>query len=117
MHIIGPVQTQLAPPVEFGLKKDCTLRFCVGYRILNAVTILDSYLTLSTDECIDCIGDATIFLTPDAICDYWQVEMAREDWNWTASRSNHGVFGFMRTVVSIWNRTGDVAARYGRPTQ
>ena len=40
---IRPSKSPVAYPVLFQLKKDGSLRFCVDYRKLNAVTVRDSY--------------------------------------------------------------------------
>lgn len=40
--VIEPIQIEWAPPIVFAIKKDGSLRFCVFYRKLNAVTIRDS---------------------------------------------------------------------------
>lgn len=42
-------------------KKQGTLHFCIENRKLNAVTIRDSYTVRRMDECVDSLGDATIF--------------------------------------------------------
>jgi len=42
-------------------KKDGAVRFCVDYRLLKVVTKKDSYPPRRMDECIDSLGEATIF--------------------------------------------------------
>ena len=54
-------------------KKDGKLRFCVDYRRLNTMTVKDSYPLPRMDECIDSLGDASVFTTLDAYSGYWQV--------------------------------------------
>lgn len=56
-------------------KKDGTLRFCVYYIELNAVTVPDSYLLPPMDECIYSIEDARVFSSLDATSGYWQIEV------------------------------------------
>jgi hypothetical protein len=44
-------------------KPDGSLRFCIDYRKLNAITIRDTYPLPRMDECIDSLGDAVVFST------------------------------------------------------
>ncbi|CDF37529.1 unnamed protein product [Chondrus crispus] len=57
--VIEPATAEWASPVVFVRKKEGTMRFCVDYRTLNAVTVRDSYPLLRMDECINSLGDAT----------------------------------------------------------
>ena len=63
--VIEPASAEWASPVFFIPKKDGTLRFCVDCRRLNSLTRRDSYPIPRMDECIDSLGDATIFSTLD----------------------------------------------------
>ena len=65
--VIEPTSAEWASPVVFVPKKDGTMRFCVDYRKLNAVTVSDSYPLPRMDECIDSLGDATVFTTQTVI--------------------------------------------------
>ena len=46
-------------------RKDGEMRFCVDYRNLNALRKRYSYPLPRMDECIESLGDATIFTTLD----------------------------------------------------
>ena len=69
--------TDWAAPVVFAPKKDDTMRFCIDYRRLNAITVRDAYPTPRMDECIDSLGDAKAFSTLCASSGYWQILIAR----------------------------------------
>eukprot|EP00170_Pyropia_yezoensis_P001204 contig_5367_g1208 len=60
-------------PVVIVPKKDQTTRFCIDYRRLNLVTKKDSYPIPRMDECIDSLGEATVFTTIDCRAGYWQI--------------------------------------------
>lgn len=63
MNVTELTQTEWASPMVLVLNKDGTLRFCVNYKNLNAVTKPDLYLILHMGECIDSLHDATILST------------------------------------------------------
>ena len=89
--VIEPSKSAWASPVVLAPKKDGTLRFCVDYRKLNAVTIRDSYPIPRMDECIDSLGEATIFTTLDCNSCYWQIPVAEADKEKTAFVSHTGL--------------------------
>ena len=68
--VIKLATAEWASPVVFFPKKDGTMRFCVDYRKLNAVTVRDSYPVPRMDESIDSLGEATIFTTLDCNSGY-----------------------------------------------
>jgi len=77
--VIEPPLSEWGFPVVLVPKKDGTLRFCVDYRLLNVLNKKDSYLLPRMDECIDSLGEATIFSTLDCNAGHWQVAIAPED--------------------------------------
>lgn len=72
--------------------KDGTLRLCLDYRKLNALTKCDSHSIPRNEKCIDSLGDATVFSTLDANSGYWQVEIEESDRDKTAFTSHHGLY-------------------------
>ena len=53
-------------------KKDQSWRFCVNYRLLNAVTLQDAYPLPRTDESLDALSGSKLFSTLDLTSGYWQ---------------------------------------------
>ena len=92
VDVIEPAVSEWAAPIVFAPKKDGSLRFCIDYRRLNAVTIRDSYPIPRMDECIDSLGDTQVFSTLDCNSGYWQLEVAPEDRHKTAFVSHHGLY-------------------------
>lgn len=68
-QVISPAQTEWASPIVFTPEKDCTLRFCIDYSKPYAVTICNLYPIPRMGECINSLGDVTIFLTLDVKTD------------------------------------------------
>ena len=86
MDVIEEAECEWASPIVFVPKPDGTMRFCVDYRRLNAMTIRDSYPIPRMDECIESLGYAKIFSNLDANCGYWQIEIDEDDREKTALR-------------------------------
>ena len=101
--VIEPSTSEWATPVVFAPKKDGTLRFCIDYRRLNAVTLRDSYPIPRMDECIDTLGDAKIFSTLDCNSGYWQIMMDDADKEKTAFVTHQGLFHFTRMPFGLRN--------------
>jgi hypothetical protein len=58
--VIEPATSEWASPVILVPKPDGSLRFCIDYRKLNAITVRDTYPLPRMDECIDYLGDAVV---------------------------------------------------------
>ena len=101
--VIEPTSAEWASPVVFVPKKDGTMRFCLDYRKLNAVTVRDSYPLQRMDEFIDSLGDATVFTTLDCNSRYWQVEITEEDLDKTTFASHSGLYRFLRMPFGLKN--------------
>ena len=95
--------TDWAAPVVFAPKKDGTLRFCVDYRRLNAMTVRDAYPIPRMDECIESLGDAKVFSTLDANSGYWQILIAPKDRDKTTFTTHFGTYAFTRMPFGLKN--------------
>ena len=85
----------------FAPKKDGTLRFCVDYRRLNAITVRDSHPILRMDECIDSLGDARIVSTLNANSGYWQIQIEPKDQYKTTFTTHFGTYAFTRMPFGL----------------
>lgn len=72
--VIEPADSKWAAPIVLAPKYEGYFRFCVVYRMLNDVTVCNSYHILKMDEGIDLFGDNLIFPALDANCSCLQVE-------------------------------------------
>jgi hypothetical protein len=69
--VIESATSEWASPVVLVPKPDGSMRFCIDYRKLNAVSVRDSYPLPRMDEHIDSLGDASVFSTLDCNSGYW----------------------------------------------
>lgn len=64
----GDMQTsssEFASAVVLVPKPDGSLRFCIDYRKVNELSFRDPFSIPRTDECLDSLGDASLFTTLD----------------------------------------------------
>ncbi|CAF5040791.1 unnamed protein product [Rotaria sp. Silwood1] len=93
----GQIEESTSPwssPVVLVKKKDRTMRFCIDYRRLNAITIKDAFPLPRIDEIFDQLSDATFYTKFDFKSGYFQVPLSKEDRPKTAlsTRDNHYQF-------------------------
>ena len=96
-------QSEWASLVVLIPKPDGPLRFCVDYRLLNAMTVLDTYSIPRMDECLDSLGEANVFATLDCNSGYCQIPVAEEDRLKTTFTRHAGTFQFNRMPFGLMN--------------
>ena len=89
-----------APLVIVG-KKDGSIRMCVDYRGLNAITEKESFPMPNTRFLLDCLADARIFSSIDLGQAYYQVDLAPEAQEVTAFSTREGQFCFNRLPFGL----------------
>ena len=101
--VISRSKSEWNSPVVLTPKSDGSLRFCVDYRRLNALTVRDTYPIPRMDECLDTLGEAKVFSTLDCNSGYWQIPVAEEDRPKTTSTCHAGTYQFNRMPFGLMN--------------
>lgn len=97
--------------IVFIHKKDGTLRYCIDYKGLNAVTTKAHYPLPRIDTCHDSLGGNTYFSSLDMRSRYWQVPVSKQD----IDKTRKGIFGCkvlpfgLCNVPSTFQRLVDMA--------
>ena len=92
--ILEPSSSPWASPAVFARKKDGTLRLCVDYRKLNAVTKKDVYPLPRIDDSLDRLANTKFFTSLDLFSGYHQVAMNDEDKEKTAVITPDGLYQY-----------------------
>lgn len=94
LGIIEPSKSEWCHPVVLVPKKDGTIRCCIDFRYLNAISQFDSYPTPRIDDLIERLGKAKYLTTIDLCKGYWQVPLTQRSRELTAFRTPWGLFQF-----------------------
>jgi len=100
---IRPSKSPAAYPVTFQLKKDGTLRFCVDYRKLNAVTIKDSYPLPLYMLFFEQVRGAEYFSKLDLKSAYNLIRIREGDEFKTAFRTRKGQYEYLVMPFGLTN--------------
>ena len=89
--LICPSSSPWGCPAIFMKKKDKSLRMCVDYRPLNAVTIKNKYPLHRIDILFDQLSKAKVFSKIDLRSGYHQIKIRLEDVPKTTFSTRYGL--------------------------
>ncbi|CAN8069114.1 unnamed protein product [Agarophyton chilense] len=98
-----PNRSEWASTLVLVAKKDGSVRICVDYRKLNALSKRDSYPIPVMDECLDSLGKAVVFNTLEANSGYLKIPLAEDARALTTFTTHEGLFRFTRMPFGLKN--------------
>ena len=113
--VIRPSVSEWASaPVLIGRKRCESVRWCVDYRALNALTTKDMFPLPLVDECLDTLAGNVWYSKLNANSAYWQVKIKPADCSKTAFITKYGLFEFARMAFGLCNSPATYARVIGK---
>jgi hypothetical protein len=100
---IRPSSSPWGCPAIFVKKKDGTLRMCVDYRPLNAVTVKNKYPLPRIDTLFDQLAGAKVFSKIDLRSSYHQIKIRPQDIPRTAFSTRYGLYEYLVMSFGLTN--------------
>ncbi|KAJ1094875.1 hypothetical protein NDU88_000055, partial [Pleurodeles waltl] len=94
LGVIEPLVSPWCSPVVLVPKPDGTVRFCIDFHQLNAISMFDTYPIPRVDDVLEKLGRAKYMSTLDLTKGYWQIPLFPEDKEKTAFSTQSGLYQF-----------------------
>ncbi|CAA0821674.1 Unknown protein, partial [Striga hermonthica] len=95
LDFIHPSVSSWGAPVLFVKKKDGSMRMCIDYRELNALTVKNKYPLPRIEDLFDQLRGASVFSKIDLRSGYHQLKIRESDISKTAFRTRYGHYEFI----------------------
>jgi transposase InsO family protein len=102
-NIIRESSSPWSAPVVLVDKADGSKRFCIDYRMINNVTVKDSYPIPVIRDAIDLLHGARYFSTIDFCSGYWQIGVDSDSIPKTAFVTKSGLWEWLRMPFGLCN--------------
>ncbi len=102
MGVIEESHSDWASPIVLVPKTDGSVRFCVDYRKVNAVSKFDAYPMPRVDELLDRLGTARFYSTLDLTKGYWQIPLSPLSKEKTAFTTPFGLHQFVTLPFGLF---------------
>jgi transposase InsO family protein len=106
--------SEAGAPILFVPKKDGSLRLCIDYRGLNAITKKNRHPLPLISETLDRLGRATVFSALDLKDAYYRIPIKRSDSWKTAFRTRYGHFEYNVMPFGLTNAPATFQAYINR---
>ncbi|GBG85385.1 hypothetical protein CBR_g40027 [Chara braunii] len=103
---IRPSTSPYGSPVLFLPKKGGTLRMCIDYRGLNAITVKNAELLPRIDDLLDRVQGCKYYSKIDLKSGYHQIAIRPEDQHKTAFQTRYGLYEFVVMPFGLCNAPG-----------
>ncbi len=105
MGVIEESRSDWASPIVLVPKTDGSVRFCMDYRKVNAVSKFDAYPMPRVDELLDRLGTARFYSTRDLTKGYWQIPLSPLSKEKSAFTTPFGLHQFVTLPFGLFGAT------------
>ncbi|GFX87861.1 retrovirus-related Pol polyprotein from transposon 17.6 [Trichonephila clavipes] len=106
LNLIEPSEAEIAHPIVCVAKKDSSIRMCVDFRALNAVTKVPVFPMKDMQELIFIAGSAHWLTSIDLLKGYWQIKMDEESKPLTAFTTHNAVYQWKMMPFGLAGASG-----------
>ena len=101
LGVIEPSRSNYSSPIVLVSKPDGSVRFCIDFRSLNKLTVLDAEPIPDPEELFCRLSGAQYFTKIDLAKGYWQIPVKEEDKPKTAFQTPLGLFQWNRMPFGL----------------